>query len=467
MHIGWHDGQEFFTKICNDVGIGFFVLKKFFRQIRQILQEQEKNTLSVELLRGQGFILFFFIITSSMFISFVLSMVSFFGGAWNAGLMQMGTVLVMGSALLIYKKTQNLVWAANYTLILGWVSSFFRAYQMGGVASPNLMMNLMIPLIVFIMLGTRWAVFWCVAYLLIVIVLGPAAGVLGLNLPLSNNLEFLNTARFMNYLSLFVLMTAVMWFFSRRIRIFLQIIQNQREEKANLVKVLSHDLSTPVQVLIGLLGRFPEVAEDKKNEYISRMKKSVEAMSKILNHVKEAEAVSSGKKQLFLEKVDVMEALKELQLVFTETLSQKKIQLEWQVDTNEKYEIMADRSSFLYQVLANFFSNALKFTPQNGKVIFRLSKNADHVVLKIRDQGIGIPENILKNIFSYDHSTSRKGLNGEVGTGFGMPIAKSYLDRFHAQVSIHSEVAKDSAQNSFTEVCIQFPCIESSRFPLT
>lgn len=204
MRIGWLDGQDLFTRICKDIGIGFFVLKKFFKQVRHLLQEQEKNTLSVELLRGQGFILFFFIITSSMFISFLLSMVSFLGGAWNTGLMQMGTVLVMGSALLIYKKTQNLVWAANYTLALGWFSSFFRAYQMGGVASPNLMMNLMIPLIVFIMLGTQWAIFWCVAYLSIVIVLGPAAGWLGLSLPLSNNLEFLNTARFMNYLSLFV-----------------------------------------------------------------------------------------------------------------------------------------------------------------------------------------------------------------------------------------------------------------------
>lgn len=459
MRIGWLDGQDLFTRICKDIGIGFFVLKKFFKQVRHLLQEQEKNTLSVELLRGQGFILFFFIITSSMFISFLLSMVSFLGGAWNAGLMQMGTVLVMGSALLIYKKTQNLVWAANYTLALGWFSSFFRAYQMGGVASPNLMMNLMIPLIVFIMLGTQWAIFWCVAYLSIVILLGPAAGWLGLSLPLSNNLEFLNTARFMNYLSLFVLMTAVMWFFSRRIRIFLQIIQNQREEKANLVKVLSHDLSTPVQVLIGLLGRFPEVAEDKKNEYISRMKKTVEAMSKILNHVKEAEAVSSGKKQLYLEKVDIIEALKEMQQLFTEPLSQKNIQLEWHVDANEKYEITVDRSSFIYQVLANFFSNALKFTPQNGKIVFHLTKNEDHVVLKIRDQGIGIPENILKNIFSYDHSTSRKGLNGEDGTGFGMPIAKSYLDRFHATVSIHSEVADTKNDRSFTEIRMEFPLV--------
>ncbi len=437
------------------------MIKKIFSQIQQFLHEQEKNTFSFELMRGQGYILFFFIITTSMFISSILSFVSFFGGAWSAGFIQLGTVAVMGSALLIFKKTKNLVWAANYTLALGWVSSFFRAYQMGGVASPNLMMNVMIPLISFIMLGTGWSFFWYVAYLSIVVILGPAAETLGLNVNPPNNPEFLNTARFMNYFSLFTLTTAVMWFFSRRIQMFLQIIQTQREEKANLVKVLSHDLSTPVQVMIGLLSRFPDVTEEKKIEYLQRMKKSVESMSKILNHVKEAEAVSSGKKQLFLDRVDLVESLKELQFVFTEMLSQKQIQLEWQYDSSEKFEVIADRTSLIYQVLANFFSNAVKFTPRGGKIIFILSKKSNHVVLQLRDQGIGIPENILKNVFSYDHSTSRKGLNGEVGTGFGMPIAKSYLDRFHAKVSIESKVDSNGGGNSYTQVCIEFPVIEN------
>ena len=112
----------------------------------------------------------------------------------------------------------------------------------------------------------------------IVVILGPAAETLGLNVNPPNNPEFLNTARFMNYFSLFTLDNSCDVVFSRRIQMFLQIIQTQREEKQKLGKVLSWfvDSCSGDDWFIIQISRWWR----KKNRVSSKNEKSVESMSK-------------------------------------------------------------------------------------------------------------------------------------------------------------------------------------------
>lgn len=99
----------------------------------------------------------------------------------------------------------------------------------------------------------------------------------------------------------------------------------------------------------------------------------------------------------------------------------------------------------LMRVLDNLFSNALKFTSQGGKISVILSGSPERTIIAVKDNGIGIPERLKKDLFKKYTSARRNGTANEICSGLGLYISKRIIESFKGSVSFRSAENKGSA----------------------
>lgn len=104
---------------------------------------------------------------------------------------------------------------------------------------------------------------------------------------------------------------------------------------------------------------------------------------------------------------------------------------------------MRGDEQLLRQLLSNLVGNALKFTPVNGKIsIHQISVDDSSLILGVTDTGIGIPENELKKLFKVEEKYSRTGLQGESGTGLGLPLCYEIMKKHSGDIQAESTEGK-------------------------
>lgn len=100
--------------------------------------------------------------------------------------------------------------------------------------------------------------------------------------------------------------------------------------------------------------------------------------------------------------------------------------------------------------------NAFKFSSHGQKVLLNLTSNTDQVILEIIDQGIGMSELTRESLFNFRKIVPGLGTAGEKGSGFGMPIAKMFMDQMKIQCQIESREQKKFPFNHGTTVRLYF-----------
>ncbi|MCL2064490.1 MAG: tetratricopeptide repeat-containing sensor histidine kinase [Candidatus Cloacimonetes bacterium] len=98
----------------------------------------------------------------------------------------------------------------------------------------------------------------------------------------------------------------------------------------------------------------------------------------------------------------------------------------------------------LHIVISNLFTNAIKYTPKNGKILAKTEKKDNIFNIHIRDSGIGMDETLVSKLFEKYSKTGRRGTEGEESKGLGLYIVKTILDKYNAKIDVISEVGKGS-----------------------
>ena len=101
-------------------------------------------------------------------------------------------------------------------------------------------------------------------------------------------------------------------------------------------------------------------------------------------------------------------------------------------------------------VFANILSNAVKFSFVGGEITVKCWHDKKYVRVSFADRGIGMSEELKNKVFSPHEATSRRGTEGEAGTGFGMPIVKSMVEIFGGDVSVTSYSHEKSSEHGTT-----------------
>ena len=95
------------------------------------------------------------------------------------------------------------------------------------------------------------------------------------------------------------------------------------------------------------------------------------------------------------------------------------------------------------QILGNLLSNSVKFSQKNSEIRMRVSKVNQSIQFVIEDSGVGIPRDMREHLFEANLSRSSLGTDGEVGTGFGLPIVKSCVERLGGKISFETQTSHE------------------------
>lgn len=232
-----------------------------------------------------------------------------------------------------------------------------------------------------------------------------------------------------------------------------ETLKLQGQKIDDLFRVLFHDLANSLgRINIGMSLCEREEISDGTKRGLQVIKDAQGSMSEITQNVRRMYAVSKGKAEVDLSPVPLNSSVDHVKQMFASELEKKKIKVDYDQEKNRGLSVIVDPVSFNNQVLGNIFSNAIKFS-HPGSIIKISSWPVNHqtVAVEVKDSGIGMPEILRQSLFDMNKRTSRQGTSGEVGTGFGMHIMKSFVEMYQGQVIVESEDV-DSGENSGTRI---------------
>lgn len=354
---------------------------------------------------------------------------------------------------LLFRVTPNAFLISNIMLGAGMTHQATFSYYNGGFESYMLIWFSILPLLAGLTVGRKGVVFWAMMTVTV------AGSFLALAL---NDYPFPNLISEKGQLIAIALIIFGYIFLSTLlIYVFLllrenteTLLQNQSKKIDELFRVLFHDLANPLgRISIGLnLARKHEGRNPlQTNKGIEIAENAANSMIDITQNVRKMYAMSRGKEELALSFTPLNPLIAQLKEIFATDLARKDIEFIYDNDQNQHYNVLVEPVSFKNQVLSNILSNAIKFSPHRSRIIVKVQPvNDSYLNIEISDQGIGIPPTILDNLFVLNQRTSREGTGGEKGTGFGMPIMKSFVDMYEGQVIVESKEATEGADSGTT-----------------
>jgi signal transduction histidine kinase len=222
--------------------------------------------------------------------------------------------------------------------------------------------------------------------------------------------------------------------------------EKRRAEEANRMKSeflanMSHELRTPLNAIMGFTklmahGKVGPVSTQQK-EFLGDILTSSHHLLQLINDVLDLAKVEAGKMDFFPEPVDLAQLIGEVRDILRGIVSTKRIRIDADIDpTCTGVELDAAK---LKQVLFNYVSNALKFTPEDGRVSIGVrAEGAGWFRIEVKDSGIGIREEDLGRLFSkfrqLDSSASKK----YQGTGLGLALTKQIAEAQGGHVGVES-----------------------------
>jgi len=228
--------------------------------------------------------------------------------------------------------------------------------------------------------------------------------------------------------------------------------ENRRTQEANRLKSeflanMSHELRTPLNAIIGFSElmyneKVGPVSEEHK-EYLGDILTSARHLLQLINDVLDLTKVEAGKMEFRPEILDLAKMVAEVKGILRGLASEKRILVEAVIDSSLS-QVILDGSKFK-QVLYNYLSNAIKFTPERGRVDIRISPRGERQFrMEVEDTGIGIaPENKHKLFIEFqqlDSSSAKK----HAGTGLGLALTKRLVEAQGGEVGFTSEPGKGS-----------------------
>lgn len=222
-------------------------------------------------------------------------------------------------------------------------------------------------------------------------------------------------------------------------------LQTRTKRVDDLFRVLFHDLASSMSRLgIGLTLIRRSNAEGPVARGLEIATEANDSMWEITQNVRKIYAASKGKTALELGYHPLTSAVDHVCQNLRGELEKKKLTVVYDRERYQGWNVFVEPVSFKNQVLINIFSNSIKFSPENGKIFVSAYRRGRTVTVEVRDEGIGIPQEILANLFDLTKKTSRPGTSGEMGSGFGMHIMKSFIDLYKGSVEVTSSESAPS-----------------------
>jgi signal transduction histidine kinase/ActR/RegA family two-component response regulator len=226
----------------------------------------------------------------------------------------------------------------------------------------------------------------------------------------------------------------------------LEMAQNANFAKTEFLSRMSHELRTPLNAIMGLVILAQEKAIENKEllENLTKINSSAHYLLSIINDVLDMSRIESGKLHMSKGLIVIKELVAKVNAIIESQAKQKEIQYTWEIAESVYHSFVGDELK-LQQVLINILGNAVKFTPDGGKVHLQIEQvfffNTEQkrkLRITISDTGIGIEKKFLPHIFDAFSQDLLKTRSELAGTGLGLAISKNLITIMGGTISVES-----------------------------
>lgn len=217
-------------------------------------------------------------------------------------------------------------------------------------------------------------------------------------------------------------------------------MESRHAEKDELIRIVSHDMRNPLMGVIGFSELLKqETANEEHREMLDYIESAGESMLNIVNVLLNSEYIRNEAFIISRKKADAADLTRKVIDLHRPFALLKKLDMNITVPDEIHCSLDAEKWK---QIVGNLLSNAIKFSHTNGRIDLTLTSYTTRrtfLNLKITDKGVGMPEKMVKDIFSGKDSINREGTEGETSTGLGMYIVKKYVSLMKGTIHITSQ----------------------------
>lgn len=246
----------------------------------------------------------------------------------------------------------------------------------------------------------------------------------------------------------------------------LNMAKSANRAKTVFLNNMSHDIRTPMNAIIGYTELAKNNINDKEKvqDYLSKIGQSSDHLLSLINDILDMSRIESGKMNLEFKYESLTHIVNTLESIIQADLTAKNLEFSLEIKNIVDDTISCDKLR-LNQVLLNILSNAIKYTQPGGKISLSIEQKpkTDEAAettpyeIRIKDNGIGMSKDFLKNIYEPFTRVTSSTVSGIQGTGLGMSIAKNLVERMNGTIQIISK------EQIGTEVVLHFNFKTSSK----
>jgi len=226
--------------------------------------------------------------------------------------------------------------------------------------------------------------------------------------------------------------------------------QNNQLEEANQFKdkvlaLVAHDLRAPLITLKGLTRKINFLLQKDRIDDVFKLSNTIDnstdSVTVLLDNIMNWALIQRGQFDIKPTSLELKLLVKEVIDIYKNTAEAKTITL---LGLEESLQAVGDKNALL-TVLRNVLNNAIKYTNDGGEISFSGAIKGEEVWLEVKDTGIGMPAERIKNIFDFDRKKRLKGTKGEKGTGFGLMLCKELMTLNDGNILVESDLGKGSS----------------------
>ncbi|MGQ0561916.1 MAG: ATP-binding protein [Gemmatimonadota bacterium] len=217
--------------------------------------------------------------------------------------------------------------------------------------------------------------------------------------------------------------------------------------KAEFISIATHELKTPINVISG----YTELIEEgiygspnaRQREALGTIREQTRLLTNLVNQLLDISRLEAGGLQLEMQEVVLRDLLARVERSFSVLARKKDIDFKVEIDPSLPRGMRADADRLSDQVIGNLLSNALKFTPEGGRVRLRAWSQEDGVHIVVEDSGVGVPPDQLPYIFDKYFQVGQQARSK--GAGLGLAIAREIIEAHGGIISADSRPGEGTA----------------------